>query len=80
MESEQSQIEKHTKIMVAVGWKSESEQPEFGDANYKSFCQVMEYRREVAKRYLEEKDGNAKLNIEAILNYCNEKIRQILGV
>ena len=36
--------------MAAVSWKSESEQPEFGDANYKAFCQVMEYRREVAKR------------------------------
>lgn len=73
-------IDRHTKILVAVSWKSESEQPEFGDANYKAFVQVMTYRREIAKRYLNEPNEETQKQIEEILEHCNDKIRQILGL
>lgn len=72
-------IDKHTKIMAAVNWKPQSETV-LGDVNYVAFCRVMEYRKQVAVRYLQEKDENAKMNIEAILNHCNDNIRQILGL
>lgn len=75
-----SMIDEHTKILAAVSWKSEEEQPEFGDPNYIAFVQVMTYRREVARKYLYEENEENKKHIKLILEDCNDKIRQILGL
>jgi len=73
-------IDEHTKIYAAVSWKSESEQGEFGDPNYKAFVQVMTYRREIAKRYLGEPNEENRKHIRAILERCNDNIKKILGL
>jgi hypothetical protein len=82
MENSQTQslINEREQIMSAASWKSESENPEFGDNVYRSFIQVMTYRREVAKRYLEAKDENSQKIIREVFNNCNDNIRKILGV
>jgi len=73
-------IDEYTKIYAAVSWKSESEQPEFGDPNYRAFVQVMTYRREIAKRYLDEPNEDNRKHIREILEHCNDNIKKILGL
>lgn len=80
MSEEQNLINDRDQINSAALWKSESEDTEFGDNVYRSFVQVMHYRREVAKRYLEARDEKTQVELKKVLNDCNEKIRKILGV
>jgi len=73
-------IHGHEKILIAANWKSEYEQPEFGDPNYIAFIQVMTYRREIARMLLNEVNEATREDIKSILDECNDKIRQILGL
>ena len=75
-----SMIDERAKIVVAVSWKSEQEQPEFGDPNHKAFVQVMTHRREIARRYLYEDNEENKKHIKLLLEDCNDTIRKILGL
>lgn len=75
-----SEVDYYKKVLSAANWKSESEQPEFGDPNYRAFVQVMEYRRDIANRYLNEQNTENKRLIMEILEQCNSNIREILGL
>lgn len=73
-------LEERENVIRAASWKSENENPEFGDITYKAFVQVMTYRREVAKNHLQLTDEKQIAESKALLDYCNNKIKQILGL
>ena len=67
-------------INNAASWRSEQENPEFGDITYKSFCKVMAYRREVAKRLLSTNTKEVQDELEKTFEYCNDQLKQLLGL
>ena len=70
------QIQDINNVMIAASW---SETKEEEDNSYLAFCQVMRYRKQVATRYLLAQDFQ-KENLKLILDDCNDKIKQILGL
>lgn len=68
------------KLITAALWKP-SEENEFGiDYMYNSFIEVMKYRREIAKRLLDNKSEIEERQLKEMLEYCNEQISDILGI
>jgi hypothetical protein len=73
-------IEEREKIIRAVSWKGNLEDPEFGDTTYRAFAGVMEQRREIARRCLSEQDENSRAIMYEMFKHCNDKIKLILGL
>lgn len=67
-------------INNAASWRSEQENPEFGDTTYRSFCKVMAYRREIAKQLLSTNPILAHDELEKTFEYCNDQLKQLLGL
>lgn len=73
-------IKKREEIIRAVSWRSEQEQPEFGDIQYKAFVELMTYRREIARKLISEWGEKKITELESMFEDCNDKIRKILGL
>ncbi len=72
-------MEERQKLITAASYKT-ADESEFGDLTYKSFTQVMVYRREIARRLLDSNDDRESKALMDCYEWCNKKIKHILGL
>ncbi len=73
-------IEKIDQLNRAAGYLTKEENPMLEDGMYRSFVQMMVYRRTVARELLKTHGEEHQKNLEAIFEDCNNKIKEILGL
>jgi hypothetical protein len=67
-------------INRAAYWRGDKENEPFGDIMYNSFVRLMTYRREIARAILKGGDGLRIDHLEQEFQYCNDKIKKVLGI
>lgn len=73
-------LEEKQRIERAAYWKSAVESEDKVDTTYKSFVQVMLYRRQIARNLLRESNEAKLAHLNEAFNYCNEQLKKILGL
>lgn len=80
MENTASNIDKRELVYRAANWQTVEESILSRDTTHDSFCRLMIYRRELARKYLQEQNEESQEYLFQMLQRCNEQIKQILGL